>query len=162
MNVISNDNIPKELSEAIEWSLESLERVKNKIVDYGLDKNDAMTEICQFLDDKYGTPAKDIEIGSSEIARPLNKKMRWFNDAKGHAFVRVRLGLRRGVIEEQDCIPIAAHFKEEGINKMVIKLRPFPAKFAPLIICEGHERKFRTRVSRNFLLDQFLFNSTFS
>ena len=142
MSDVYDGKVSKEMSEAIEWSLESLEKVKDKIMDYGLKKNEAISEICQFLDEKYGAPSKNIEIGGGEIARPINKKMRWFNNKDNHAFVRTRLGLRKGIIEEQDCIPIAAFFKEEGINKMVVKLRPFPAKFAPLIPCENHEMKF--------------------
>ena len=141
----AENNIPEEMVEAMKWSMESLERVKNKIDDYDLDRNEAVNEICQYLDDKYGKKAKQIEIGN-EIARPLTKKMRYFNNKTDHTFVRSRLGLRKGIIEDQDAIPVTLNFKDAGINKIIIRMRAFPAKFSPIFPCEQHEQKFRTRV----------------
>ena len=111
--------IPEGLIEAMNWNFEPL---KEKITLFNLDKEEAITECCAFLTQKYQKEEKSIEIGLGELARPTNKKMLWFNQSESHAYVRLRHSTRRGRIEDQDLIPVTFKLCDADVNKIVVKI----------------------------------------
>ena len=136
-------DLPKDLVEAMSWDFT---KIRDLIIDLNLDKEVAMREICEFLKEKHMKDDKGIAVGR-EIAAPLSKKMLFFNNQEGHVFVRLRTNIRRGFIEDSDGVPVSLKLKDEGVTKIVIRVRPHPSKFTPLKPCSGHSNKFRTLVS---------------
>ena len=134
--------IPKDLAEAMSWDFS---KVRDLIIDLNLNRDEALKDICDFLRQKYMKEDKGIVVGR-EIAAPLSKKMLFFNDKEGHAFVRLRTNIRRGFIEDNDGVPISLKLKDDGVTKIIIRVRPFPSKYTPLRPCSGHSEKFRTLV----------------
>ena len=136
-------DLPKDLVDAMSWDLS---KIKDLIIDLNLDRETAIREICDFLREKHMREDKGITIGR-EIAAPLSKKMLFFNNQEGHAYVRLRTSIRRGYIEDSDGVPVTLKLKDDSVSKIVVRVRPFPSKYTPLKPCAGHSEKFRTMVS---------------
>ena len=141
--VVIMSEIPEALVEAMNWDFS---KVKDKIITYNLDKNDAIDELCAYLTSKYQREEKSITIGLGEVARPMNKKMLFFVNSDDHAYVRLRHSTRRGRIEDQDSIPLSFKLMDGDVNKIIVKIRSSNSRFAVIKSCEGHSTKFRSKV----------------
>ena len=134
---------PDNVLEAMNWNFQPL---KEKITTFNLDKEDAITECCAYLTQKYQKEEKSIEIGLGELARPTNKKMRFFNSSETHTYVRLRHSTRRGRIEDQDLIPVTFILKDADVDRITVKVRSSMSKLTAIKCCDGHATKFKTKV----------------
>ena len=147
--------LPEDLAQAMSWDFS---KIQDLIIDLNLERDAAITELCSYLREKYLKESRSIEVGR-EIAYPLSKKMLFFNNEPGHIYVRLRNGIRRGFIEDNDGVPICLRVKDDGVNRITVRIRPHPAKFTPLRPCQGHSTKFRTTVGYNsfLMMGQYIF-----
>ena len=134
---------PDMLSAMNDWDFTLL---KNKIIDLNLKGPETIRELVAYLDQKHAKEDTSLEIGLGEMARPVNKKMLFFNNTEAHAYVRLRLSTRRGRIEDQDSIPISLKLNESDVNCIKVRVRTTTSKLSTIKSCEGHNEKFRTRV----------------
>ena len=143
-NLIMSSIAPDMLSAMNDWDFSTL---KNKIIDLNLDGPDTIRELVAYLSQKYGKDERGVEVGLGELARPINRKMLFFNDTENHSFMRLRLSTRKGRIEDQDSIPIGLKLKEADINCIKVRIRTSTSKLSTIKSCEGHNEKFRCKVS---------------
>ena len=136
---ISSDN-------ACNWDFSAL---RDRIVTFDLDFENTMAELISYLNSKYEKEERSVMIGFGEIARPINRKMAFFNPDESHSYVRLRLSVRKGAIEEQDAVPLSLKLRDSNVNKIVVRIRSSTNKLTPIRICDGHGSKFRTRVGIN-------------
>ena len=107
----------------------NLDDIKDLILGYGIDPQDAKNVIIAALKENFGKEKNLIELCNNQNP-PISKKMNYFIDNETW-FIRVRKE-KSGEFLLGDYVVINLDFKGKSVNKIVFSIETMTNKMAPI------------------------------
>ena len=118
--------------------------VKELILGYGIDPQEAKNVITAALKDNFGKDKSLVELYSNQNP-PISKKMNYFID-KDIWFIKVRKEKSEEFLLG-DYVMINVDFRGKNVNKIIFSVETLSNKMAPIGVCPMHNGRLGTKVA---------------
>lgn len=137
----------------------NLDEIRDMIIGYGIDPQEAKNLIMATLKENYGEDSNRVELCNNQNP-PISKKMNYF--IHGDVWlIKVRKE-KSGAFLHGDFVTLNIDFKGQNANKLVFAIETLSNKMAPIGVCPMHENRLQTKVSTIIATVNKILNAFFS